>query len=108
MQMTISEAAATLGVSTNTIRRRLISGLLTGEKNTTGKWLVEVNEPTTRGLENGKSLLNPTGLVAALESRIAAQEDELQARRQEIQQLHTLLAARSLGPAQHRHWWQFW
>lgn len=110
MQMTIVEAAAALDVSTNTIRRRLTNGLLTGEKNAAGKWLVEVDKPPktseTENLKNRRSLPNPE-LIAALESRITAQENELQARKQEIQQLHTLLAAHSLGPGQHR-WWQFW
>jgi len=107
MQMTIVEAATALGVSTNTIRRRLTSGLLTGEKNATGKWLVEVDElPAGKTPESG--LENERSLIAALEARITAQENELQARRQEIQQLHTLMAARSLESGQHRRWWAFW
>jgi len=82
MEMTIQEAALHLNVSINTIRRRLLSGVLTGTKVGT-RWIITVN---------GNGPLR----------------EQLGARTREISELHQLLAVRSLNPSQHKPWWQFW
>ena len=43
MEMTIIEAAQALGVSTNTVRRRLANGVLTGNK-VGNQWVINVDD----------------------------------------------------------------
>jgi len=108
MQVSITKAAAHLHISQQTVRRRLANGLLSGEKRETPqgyKWLVEVPD---QDQEQRQPTNDNNALVAALEARIAAQEHELGARRQEVDQLHRLLAAKALEGPENRPWWQFW
>lgn len=51
MQLSIINAANALGVSTNTVRRRLTSGLLTGNK-VGNQWLINVPEPDIEPITN--------------------------------------------------------
>jgi len=51
MQLSIIDAANALGVSTNTVRRRLTSGLLTGNK-VGNQWLINVPEPDIEPITN--------------------------------------------------------
>ena len=108
MELSIIDAAQVMGISPNTVRRRLTSGLIMGNK-VEGKWLITVEET-----ELGRSAppsLESTALVEHLEARIVAQEEELSAKNVLINQLRDLLAERALealNPGQQRHWWQFW
>ena len=103
MEMTIQEAALHLNVSINTIRRRLLSGVLTGTKVGT-RWIITVNsngpdakeEPPGSREENGQ------------QSEIQWLREQLEARTREISELHQLLAVRSLNPSQHKPWWALW
>jgi len=112
MKMTIREAALHLNVSTNTIRRRLQVGLLTGGK-VGGKWMIDV---TTDGATPDRPQQEPElpTLVHTLQSRIDSMELELESRRKEVDQLHQLLAAHSLNAGQSKNtsrdvpWWAFW
>jgi len=115
MQMSIIEAAVTLGVSTNTIRRRLTSGLLTGKK-TGNKWLINVEDDLENPSRfNGGSAKGrehqfpptPDALLEVLQGEIMTLKEQLEARTREIGELHQLLGAKALNPAPHR-WWQFW
>jgi len=114
MQMSIVEAAATLGVSTNTIRRRLTSGLLTGKK-TGNKWLINVEDLENPSRFNGDSAKGrehqfpptPDILLEVLQGEIMTLKEQLEARTREIGELHQLLGAKALNPASHR-WWRFW
>jgi len=60
-----------------------------------------------------------TALIRALHDQVQAQAEELESRRQEVQQLlathheeirelHTLLAQQTALNAGRRPWWQFW
>jgi hypothetical protein len=111
MELSITDAAQTLGISPNTVRRRLTSGLLRGNK-VDGKWLINVEETelprsTPPHLESNES----TALVQHLEALITAQEAELSAKTAEIDKLRGLLvesALQAANPAPDRRWWQFW
>jgi len=101
-QVTIREAAAKLRVSEQTIRRRLHKRLIKGhqENPPNGIWWVEVNKNEgSQEQENNNKHNNgePTDhralneLVTALNARVQAQDEELEARRREVQELHVLL-----------------
>jgi len=110
----IAEAAHNLGISQDTVRRRLRCGELAGEKvrHAGGfRWLVEMDNTTTaeedqRVLPSGNGTDTP--LIASLEARIDDLKEELEARRQEIQQLHILLSQRALESPSASRWWRFW
>jgi len=108
MQMTISEAAEVLQVSSHTVRRRLANGQLNGHKQPTAQgfvWKVEIEGENSQ--PNGRSPEN-NALLQSYEDRIEDLKEELEARRQEIGELHRLLAARSLESGAKRPWWRFW
>jgi len=106
--MPINETAEHYGVSVNTIRRRLQSGLLIGNK-VGNKWWINVGSPN--GAEPNhpqQEPEEPPTLVHTLQGRIDSLETELESRRREIDQLHQLLAAHSLNASQRKPWWVFW
>jgi len=118
VELTIKEAADHLGVSQDTIRRRIRNGLLTAHQEHRPQgyiWAVELPEvevpETTAGMVDGAELA-----LAAMEARIASMETQLSskdvqlaAKDNQIDQLHHLLAQTALNPAPaHRSWWRFW
>lgn len=93
MPVSISEAAAILGVSQDTIRRRIRQGKLQAEK-IGDRWQVEVDLPMQPAA---------SAYADALLAHIAFLETELEARRIEVQQLHAIIHRRALpGPP----WWK--
>jgi len=108
-KVSVGEAARRLGVSTDTIRRRIGKGELTAHQEPTPqgyRWEVELeldNKPV-----NHES--NLEALVIALQSQVQAQGEELDARRREVQELHVLLqTAQTALTAPERHpWWRWW
>jgi len=132
-ETTISEAAQLLGISQATVKRRLRQGVITGRQEARPQgffWLVEIDEDqinhkvTTRssdGDSDGHSTdtAELTTLVTMLQAQVQAQGEELESRRQDVQQLltthheeirelHTLLAQQIALNAPHRSWWRFW
>lgn len=132
MAIPIHEAAQRLGVSPDTIRRRIRRGELRATKEETPQgyiWLVEVpeDEPMqpymqdggVHGQEHRQDVQEATdgevqalrNLVDVLKAQVAIQQEELEARRREVQELHILLqqAQKALPqPVQHslrRGWW---
>jgi len=108
-KVSIGEAAQRLGVSTDTIRRRISRGALTAHKDSTPpyRWEVELqtnNQPTS------SQDSNLDALVIALEGQVKAQAEELDARRREVQELHVLLqtAQAALTAPERRPWWRLW
>lgn len=102
--VTIREAARRLGVSEDTVRRRMRRGDLVGVREDTAagfRWLVEVPE------EGPEAEAGPTGSAELLEVALAHERDvrallerELEARRREVSELHVLLQnAQRLLPA---------
>lgn len=103
-RVTITEAARHLGVSPDTIRRRIRRGELTAYRQPVGRgyvWLVDVadeSSASSSGAGRARATMRGGELVALL-------REELDARRREVQILHRLLAQaqamvlrHSLGP----------
>ena len=115
-KLTIAEAADTLGVAQSTIRKRLRSGDLQGQKVKGAggfRWEVFVADgPTVKGDTQDGNHANVTddggALVVELKARVNNLEEQLTIRAGEISELHRLLAAHSLNPAQSKPWWAFW
>lgn len=131
--VTLAEAAHRLGVSVDTVRRRLHKGELKGEQQARPQgfiWLIEMPDETgqpsrssadCQGEEQPGSQASMAAcqaeisrletMVAALQDRIGAQQDELEARRREVQELHVLLQqSQAALPAsrESRPWWRRW
>jgi len=120
---TVTEASRILGLSAATVKRRLVSGELTGRKETRPqgtRWLVEVDtarikvkpplkDSSRTQLTNSSEL---TTLVTVLQEELAARREEIRelltTHHEEIQQLHTLLAQQAALNSAKRPWWQFW
>jgi hypothetical protein len=109
MEVTIPEAARLLRLSEYTIRRRLRTGELKGNQVPTAggfTWLVEVIEDSPTSDPN-----RTDALIARLEAQIAAQALELEAKNQQIAELHVLLQqaqAALPAPRKGRPWWKRW
>jgi excisionase family DNA binding protein len=125
----IVEAAHRLGISVDTVRRRIQRGELKGEKQAGAHghiWLIELedepghsrgsadrlagaaqgNQACTAGCQAEINRLEDT--IAILRERFAVQDAELEARRREVQELHVLLqTAQALpAPRESRPWWR--
>ena len=123
-RLSISQAADTLGVAQSTIRKRLRSGDLQGQKVKGAggfRWEVFVADgPTVKGVTQDGNHANVTddgnhdddanggALVVELKARIDSLETQLTTRAGEIDQLHRLLAQTALNAAPGRPWWRFW
>jgi hypothetical protein len=121
-KVSIAEAAHMLGMSQDTVRKRLRLGELTGEQvRAPGgfRWLVEL--PGENAEPQGQCETHQEGttsevpyvreLIASLQAQIQAQQEELEARRREVEQLHVLLQqaqAALPAPRDNRPWWRFW
>jgi len=107
MEYTIAEAATHLGVSADTIRRRIRRGELSARQAPRPQghvWMVELEDQELQ--DNHRS--NNNEIVEILRQQLAEKDRQLDARTREISELHQLLAARSLNPGQGRPWWRFW
>jgi len=123
-RLTIAQAADTLGIAQSTIRKRLRSGDLQGQKVKGAggfRWEVFVaDDPTVKGVTQDGNHANVTddgnhgngadggALVDQMQARIDSLETQLTTRAGEIDQLHRLLAQTALNAAPGRPWWQFW
>ena len=122
-RLSIPEAAHRLGLAQDTIRKRLRSGALQGEKVKGAggfRWeviMADGDEPaTTPPLEEvtngaGASVevtLGADALVGQMQARIDSLETQLTTRAGEIDHLHRLLAQTALNAAPERPWWKFW
>jgi hypothetical protein len=136
VKVSIAEAGHRLGVSQDTVRKRLRLGELTGTQvRAPGgfRWMVELPEdvPGAETKKNGnkeaedredQSLAESVAalsarvegqqeLIEALQSQIQSQKDQLEARGREVQELHVLLQqaqAALPAPREGRAWWRFW
>jgi excisionase family DNA binding protein len=136
MKVSIPEAAATLGVSQDTIRRRIHKGELKAEKVHTPKgpaWLIDLPghaqaDATTasadsHGADRQAYAAHELGDYAApsedaktawaevhrLEQMVSILQSEVESRRREVQELHVLLQqaqAALPAPRDNRPWWQ--
>jgi len=109
-ELTVTEASRILGLSTATVKRRLVSGELTGRKEPRpqgSRWLVEVD--TNRPQITDSSLEGSSTGTAELTTLVTVLREELSARRREVQELHVLLqTAQAALAAPRKPWWMFW
>ena len=87
--LTLKEAANRWGVSVDTVRRRIRSGICNAYKDAQGRWLISFQEANRLASANEPSASHEDS--KRLEQAIAALTEELRARRLEVQQLHLLL-----------------
>ena len=132
--VSIAEAGKILGVAEITIRRRLRSGEVKGQKRSTPQgyvWMVELSEEDLRRNQeheegNGKRQSDPIEVEVAdevgflrqmveflkkdLTSRELSWQQQLQAKDKQIEQLHVLLqqaqTALSVPREDHQPWWR--
>lgn len=121
----IADAAARLGLSTETVRKRLQRGKLKGYKTADGSWRVVLPGLDSPGQQPGQrqdggqdnSPDASAALVVALRDEVAFLRSQLQARDEEIRRAHILLQtaqqqATALlpapGSAPRPPWWRRW
>ena len=111
----IADAAARLGLSTETVRKRLQRGKLKGFKGADGAWRVVLPEPDQAGQsQDSKPDAIPDNhgpLVAALKDEITFLRSQLQARDEEIRRAHVLIQQAQkqpmpLLPGDRLPWWK--
>jgi predicted ArsR family transcriptional regulator len=124
-EVSIQEAATRLGVSVETIRRRLHNGVLKARQVPTPQgfvWMVELpNEEPQQETHSGEpeALHELVAVLKAqlekkdhqLEIQAAAHQEQLEAKDRQIEQLHVLLQqaqAALPAPRDSRSWWRFW
>ena len=119
-RLSIPEAVHTLGLSQDTIRKRLRSGDLQGQKVKGAggfRWEVFIDDdPTGKGVTHDGNHANDAqdgnhrdhandGNDRAL---VEILREELTEKNRQISELHRLLAQTALNAASGRPWWQFW
>jgi excisionase family DNA binding protein len=102
-EVTIAEAAKCLGISIDTVRRRISKEELKARKvpSPHGElYLVELPGDVAPGNEAPKEKVENASEVEAMRKTISILEVELEARRREVQELHVLLqqSQRQLPP----------
>ncbi len=130
-QVSILEASVHLGVSHDTIRRRIRNGGLKAEKVPTPKgpaWMIDLPDDAHAGssaasaepyAENEEAYASHDGdgkvawaEVRRLEQMVSILQGEVDTRRREVQELHVLLQQQAVAlPApreNHHSWWRFW
>ena len=96
---TITQAAHILGVAEITIRRRIRKGIIQASKSDQGTWTVELppQEPSP----------SDTGHIEVLQQALDKAYAELEAKNQQIEELHRLLAMTQRAlPDPNRPWWK--
>lgn len=105
--MTMAQAAKRLGVSVDTIRRRVRSGELEAHKESTPqgfRWLVVLPSDAGARAARAADVTGVAGEADVLREMVGLLREQLDARTREVQELHTLLAqARGLpAPGEQR------
>ena len=116
-RLSIPEAMHTLGLSQDTIRKRLRSGDLQGQKVKAAggfRWEVFVaDDSTVKGVTQDGNHANVTddgnhGDHANDGALVEILREELTEKNRQISELHRLLAQTALNAAPGRSWWKFW
>jgi hypothetical protein len=126
----VIEAARSLGVSEETIKRRIRRGELNGQQQPRPQgyvWMVDIPEEvlasttqrdtttthddeTDHNASSGE-IRRLEEMVKLLQQQLNVYQEEVESRRREVQELHVLLQqaqAALPGPRDNRHWWQRW
>ena len=126
----VIEAARSLGVSEETIKRRIRRGELNGQQQPRPQgyvWMVDIPEEvlastsqhdTTTTHDDDTDHNTSSGeirrleeMVKLLQQQLNVYQEELEYRRREVQELHVLLQqaqAALPAPRDNRPWWRFW
>jgi len=119
-RLSIPEAVHTLGLSQDTIRKRLRSGDLQGQKVKGAggfRWEVFIDDdPTVKGVTQDGNHANVTDdgndgdhtKDANDGALVEILREELVEKNRQISELHRLLAQTALNAAPGRPWWRFW
>ena len=116
-RLSIPEAVHTLGLSQDTIRKRLRSGDLQGQKVKGAggfRWEVFVaDDPTVKGVTQDGNHTNDVqdgnhGDHGNGSDLVEILREELTEKNRQISELHRLLAQTALNAAPGRPWWAFW
>jgi hypothetical protein len=104
-ELPLVQAAMVLGVSVDTLRRRIHAQQVSARQDERGRWLVEVLDPeeSTDPLEMDAAAPTRDGELEALHELVAVLRDQLDARTREVSELHVLLqrAQQQALPAPH-------
>ena len=130
--VTVVEASRRLGLTQDTVKRRLRKGALQGERLPRPQgyvWFVEVedkdpqgDDSVQHGGENGTvSAQGAEGvsnevrrleeIVTMLQNQVTVHQQQLEVRGREVEQLHVLLGqaqAALPAPREGRRWWRVW
>lgn len=122
----IQEAAALLGISESTLRRRLRAGQVNARQIDTPqgfKWMVDIeveddldSNPAHHSRDENHFYSNELAIaveelrarVASLQDQLSVKDRQIEAREREVGELHRLLAQTALVAAEKRSWWRFW
>jgi hypothetical protein len=129
-EVSVFEAAQCLGISPDTVRRRIGTGALKARKATNGQnftWRVELPDDlvasclrsqeeahhTQEHRQEGpvQALLDSqAALISSLQAQVQAHLQQLEAKDEQIRQLHVLLREARELPAhrESRPWWKRW
>lgn len=105
--LTVQDAARAMGISSDTVRRRIRSGMLAAERQPTPQgyqWLVDVREElldrSSGGDRREAEIRHLEQTVQELRESLTQARDELRARRTEVRQLiHLVESLQSRNPA---------
>jgi hypothetical protein len=92
MQLSINDAAIALGISPNTVRRRLTKGLLTGTK-PGNQWLIDVPDSTAAAPPPALAMAIEGALVEELRSHVEEANERIRFLEGHISQLTNALSA---------------
>ena len=113
MLLSIREAATHLGISADTVRRRIRADALGAHKQD-GRWRVEIGDADALGnaLGNAQAPADAPGQAQDTSGLIETLTAQLAMKDQQIERLHTLLMQTALAPALAEHkprpWWRPW
>jgi len=111
MQVSLSEAAQRLNVSTDTVRRRLLKGELKGTQEPTPqgyRWKIELPDAPTESPRIDPGNASADATLNALLTTMDTLRAQLEAQNNQIGELHRLLAQQALSQAPAQPWWRFW
>jgi len=110
----ISEASRILGLSQDTVRKRVRSGEISATKERAAggfRWMVTIPEISNNGDSEQLSTESPTGdsnLVEILKDQLQDLRTQLTVQNQQVDRLTQLLAAKALNDGHRTSWWTFW
>lgn len=114
--MTLQQAAVTLGISEKTVRRRVANGSLLGRQVATPsgyRWMVTLDDPIEPETPSEQPSQSPTAdsdiIIGFLQGQVTDLRQQIAVKDEQIGHLHILLGQRQLDSAPKvGKWWQPW